>query len=216
MGRRGGEGPSSPGVARPRRGQPAGEGRQRYSGGGCARQNVRSRRPQTVSRRRPLSRLARRVALPPLVDIRLRNPWVLARLRVFGWYVRFTSGRPFLVPRRRSAIDRGYRCQPGESMAELREIVSLNARRDSRIATSRCGRNGVRSNDQVAACVPHLWTTLWTVSPGGVRRSRWNKVMGCGRAAPRLFVSRFRRRRGKCGFRVSNPSPSQIRVMTGC
>ena len=58
---------------------------------------------------------------PARVDMRLRKPWVLARLRVFGWYVRFTSGRPFLVPRRRSAIDRGYRCQPGESMAELRE-----------------------------------------------------------------------------------------------
>ena len=29
--------------------------------------------------------------------------------------------------------------------------MSFNARRDSRIATSRCGRNGVRSNDQVAA-----------------------------------------------------------------
>src|SRR5580700_9886872 len=115
------EGPNSPSVARPRHGRPADEGRRRYSDGGCARQNVRSRRPQTVSRRRPLSRLARRVALPPLVDIRLRNPWVLARLRVFGWYVRFTSGWPFLVPRRRSAVDRGYRCQPGESVAGLRE-----------------------------------------------------------------------------------------------
>src|ERR1035441_10217726 len=113
MDRRGGEGPSSPGVARPRRGQPADEGGQRYSGGGCVRQNVRSRRPQTVSRRRPLSRLARRVALPPLVDIRLRNPWVLARLRVFGWYVRFTSGGPFVVPRRRRVFAPGCRRPPG-------------------------------------------------------------------------------------------------------
>ena len=54
--------------------------------------------PQTERRRRPLSRLARRTALPPRVAIRARNPWVLARLRVLGWYVRFTSGRPFVVP----------------------------------------------------------------------------------------------------------------------
>jgi hypothetical protein len=139
---------------------------------------------QTVSRRRPLSRLARRIALPPLVDIRLRNPWVLARLRVFGWYVRFTSDRPFVVPptalRRRS----GCRCQPGKPVAGQRNRSS-DARRDSRIATSRCRRNGVRSNDQVVTCVPHLWTRLWMVVPGGVRRSRWNKAMGCGRAALR-------------------------------
>ncbi len=40
---------------------------------------------------RPLRRRAARMARPAFVDIRLRNPWVLARLRLFGWYVRFTS-----------------------------------------------------------------------------------------------------------------------------
>jgi len=39
---------------------------------------------------RPLARRAARVARPALVDMRLRNPWVFARLRLFGWYVRFT------------------------------------------------------------------------------------------------------------------------------
>ena len=66
----------------------------------------RSHDAQTVSLRRPLSRLARRIALPPLVAIRARNPWVLARLRVFGWYVRFTFDWPFVVPRRRGAVAR--------------------------------------------------------------------------------------------------------------
>jgi hypothetical protein len=28
---------------------------------------------------------------PPFVDIRSRNPWVLARRRRFGWNVRFTT-----------------------------------------------------------------------------------------------------------------------------
>jgi hypothetical protein len=44
---------------------------------------------ETVSRLRPLRRLAARIALPALVRIRRRKPCLLARRRVFGWYVRF-------------------------------------------------------------------------------------------------------------------------------
>jgi hypothetical protein len=196
--------PSSPGGVRIQHGPPAVGARQTCSVGGSARHAERSRRPQTVSLRRPLSRLARRIALPPLVAIRARNPWVLARLRVFGWYVRFTVNRPFVVPRRRAAVARD--APAGVLTGWSRGNRPSDARRDSQIATSRCGHNGVRSNDQVATCVPHLWTTLWTVPPGGVRRSRWNKAMGCGRAVPRRCVSRSRKRHGKCGFRASNLS----------
>ena len=33
---------------------------------------------------------------PARVAMRWRNPWFLARLRVFGWYVRFTAIDPCL------------------------------------------------------------------------------------------------------------------------
>ena len=51
-------------------------------GPGCAR-----------SRREASPALGRRdlmMARPARVDIRCRNPWRFARLRLFGWYVRFT------------------------------------------------------------------------------------------------------------------------------
>jgi len=38
---------------------------------------------------RPLRRRAARTARPPREAIRARKPWVFARLRTFGWYVRF-------------------------------------------------------------------------------------------------------------------------------
>jgi hypothetical protein len=34
---------------------------------------------------RPLRRRAASTARPPAVAMRTRNPWVLARLRLFGW-----------------------------------------------------------------------------------------------------------------------------------
>jgi hypothetical protein len=44
---------------------------------------------QAERRCRPFSRRARITARPPLVAIRWRNPCFLARLRTFGWKVRF-------------------------------------------------------------------------------------------------------------------------------
>ncbi len=44
-----------------------------------------ARAAQTVRRWRPLSRRDFRMARPARVDMRLRKPCVLARLRVFGW-----------------------------------------------------------------------------------------------------------------------------------
>ena len=43
------------------------------------------------SRVRPLRRRVRMIARPPRVRIRARKPCRLARLRLFGWWVRFTS-----------------------------------------------------------------------------------------------------------------------------
>jgi len=57
-----------------------------------------AREDQTVSWWRPLSRRAFKTARPARVRIRARKPCVLARLRWFGWYVRFTktSSQTFL------------------------------------------------------------------------------------------------------------------------
>jgi hypothetical protein len=38
------------------------------------------------------------MARPARVDIRCLNPWRFARLRLFGWYVRFTLPPDFLGP----------------------------------------------------------------------------------------------------------------------
>lgn len=44
---------------------------------------------ETLSRLRPLARRRLRILRPPGLFMRARNPCVLARLRRFGWYVRF-------------------------------------------------------------------------------------------------------------------------------
>jgi len=49
---------------------------------------------QPARRCRPLRLRAWRMARPARVAIRWRNPWFLARLRVFGWKVRFTHRLP--------------------------------------------------------------------------------------------------------------------------
>jgi hypothetical protein len=53
---------------------------------------VRSGRVQADSRARPLRRRAPMMDRPARVRMRNRKPWVLARRRLFGWKVRFTSG----------------------------------------------------------------------------------------------------------------------------
>lgn len=46
---------------------------------------------QAVRTLRPLRRRAAITRRPFLVNIRLRNPCVFFRLRLFGWYVGFTT-----------------------------------------------------------------------------------------------------------------------------
>ena len=48
---------------------------------------------------RPLARRDERTARPPFVDMRARKPCFLARLRLFGWKVRFVViSNPLFLP----------------------------------------------------------------------------------------------------------------------
>jgi hypothetical protein len=60
---------------------------------------------QAESRERPLARRPARIARPARVRMRRRNPWVLARRRLFGWKVRLlTRGLPY------DGLERRQRC----------------------------------------------------------------------------------------------------------
>jgi hypothetical protein len=61
---------------------------------GLERRTVADAPDQAERRFRPRARRARSTARPPLVRMRRRKPWVLARLRLFGWYVRFNAEPP--------------------------------------------------------------------------------------------------------------------------
>jgi hypothetical protein len=52
---------------------------------------VAAARSQAASRTRPLERRDLSTDRPARVRMRTRKPWVLARLRLLGWKVRFTS-----------------------------------------------------------------------------------------------------------------------------
>ena len=61
---------------------------------GLERRTVADAPDQAERRFRPRARRARSTARPPLVRMRRRKPWVLARLRLLGWYVRFNEEPP--------------------------------------------------------------------------------------------------------------------------
>jgi len=71
------------------------------------------------------------MARPALVDMRRLNPWVFARLRVFGWYVRFTS--ICLSPPGRIRVAAARRDPPTPNRGSYgagRRSAGPNARRD--------------------------------------------------------------------------------------
>ncbi len=73
--------------------------------------------PDQADRRwRPFRRRARTTARPPRSDMRCRNPWRLARRRLFGWNVRFTAASS--VPDRRSVrtLSRTLGSAPGGAL----------------------------------------------------------------------------------------------------
>ena len=82
---------SSAGTKRALTGPQAPRARERCNAAKAVRLVIRptvragTRGPQTVSRWRPLSRRDFKMARPARVDMRLRNPCVRARFRVFGW-----------------------------------------------------------------------------------------------------------------------------------
>jgi hypothetical protein len=107
---------------------------------------------QPVNRRRPLARRRFSTFRPPFVDIRSRNPCVLARRRRFGWNVRFTyillvrvlrtarsSYRPGADPVKRCAAaswpNRG--CRPKDPRAMVGRSVR---RRGAHMRQRRCAQ----------------------------------------------------------------------------
>jgi hypothetical protein len=92
---------------------------------GRERRTVADAPDQAERRFRPRARRARSTARPPLVRMRRRNPWVLARLRLFGWYVRFNEEPP-----------RGAARSPRSGTAREAETAKCTAR-NARFATRR-------------------------------------------------------------------------------
>jgi hypothetical protein len=83
---------------------------------------------------RPRARRARRTARPPLVRIRRRKPWVFARLRLLGWYVRFKGRAPSRRSRpvrsggpcgRRKRPSVRVRCRPAQCGAARIQAILL-------------------------------------------------------------------------------------------
>ena len=104
----------------------------------CEHRTVPDAPDHAERRTRPLARRDLMMARPARVDIRCRNPWRLARLRLFGWYVRFTLPPDFLAPRsgRRhmpSARPARWRAErpwgPGRGEPRTCDLARANARR---------------------------------------------------------------------------------------
>src|SRR5581483_947313 len=109
---------------------------------------------QAESRWRPFNRRALMIARPARVDIRWRKPWFFARLRLFGWKVRFTAptgymtgrgGRPG-APRNPAAESAG----PSDCQASTSVRFLPNGEESSRV---RCGFRVVGSPGSRAGAV---------------------------------------------------------------
>ena len=85
-------GSSEPSVRKRSETGPARRRRARARTSKVARSRTRQIRPRDASGRGRGA--ARSTARPPLVRMRRRKPWVLARLRLLGWYVRFNEEPP--------------------------------------------------------------------------------------------------------------------------
>jgi hypothetical protein len=103
---------------------------------------------QAESRARPLARRRFRTARPARELMRLRKPWVFLRLRLLGWYVRFT-GRSLL----------------GLSRSPLRAALSAPRFHGSGMIPGNDGNGGTRVFPQVGT---ELWRTLGCRSYAGL------------------------------------------------
>ena len=88
----------------------------------------RPAQPETLRRLRPLRRRAARIARPARVRIRKRKPWVFARRRVFGWYVRF----PLAILGSFAKTTAGYPPAEGESIRKHPWMEGLTTESASR------------------------------------------------------------------------------------
>ena len=122
---------------------------------------------QALSRCRPLRRRAFTIARPARVDMRWRKPWRRARLRLWGWYVRFTLEPPGGSGRGQVREMRcGDRSVPGcrpESTDSLRVPIPSDARRGeltdkavARAARAKTRSARARSHIARAECRPRL------------------------------------------------------------
>ena len=71
---------------------------------------------QAESRVRPLVRRAPRIERPARVRMRRRNPWVLARRRLFGWKVRLLTRRLLCFRYFRLSVRSGAGCFPAPGL----------------------------------------------------------------------------------------------------
>jgi hypothetical protein len=149
---------------------------------GRERRTVADAPDQAERRFRPRARRARSTARPPLVRMRRRNPWVLARLRLFGWYVRFNEEPP-----------RGAARSPRSGTAREAETAKCTAR-IARFATQR-DLWGKRPRPLVAQGHPVLRCALRsatarraglprsvTTGPGRHLDHSWDDLHTCGRS----------------------------------
>ena len=112
---------------------------------------------QAARRLRPLRRRADRIERPARVRIRNRNPWVLARRRVFGWKVRLLTGNApetqVEAAAHRPAQTVGLRTPP--DAGEGRQGGCAGMRQCPKIAQQpHCGRPTVRSRSTRGQTVP--------------------------------------------------------------
>ena len=151
---------------------------------GLERRTVANVPDQAERRFRPRARRARSTARPPLVRIRRRKPWVLARLRLFGWYVRFTGRAP--SRRSRAARSRGpsgrrkrhsVRVRPPPTQRGAPRIASLG-----KTLAAPC-----RTRTPVLRCAPRsalglLSCSSWSVAarPGRTRATHLGDLHTCG------------------------------------
>ena len=135
---------------------------------------------QADSRLRPRARRARSTARPPRDRIRRRKPWVFLRLRLFGWYVRFTS-----MPPRATA--------PGPGSGTAREAGSARFYGRSPVGRNAATRHPARRprgrvSGTLVDAARHADRPI--VAPGGGATLRASRRCGRRRGLPRWAPAR--------------------------
>jgi hypothetical protein len=146
-----------------------------------------------------LRRRAARIPRPARVRIRRRNPWVLARRRLFGWNVRLLTAKlhqqegkgTLTPPARRRPVERTVAARPGQTAACHRRPVRSRRHAGHRPQIRRwLWRTACWPVDAAVSVRRHR---LFPSSPGRVLRPgrctssrvcRWRFRRTCSTAAP--------------------------------